>query len=443
VENQYAVYLRCSNYDQLPTVIAPIKFIHAADIHLDSALRGLERYEGAPVDEIRSATRRAFDNLVQLAIDEQVDFVLLAGDLYDGDWRDYNTGLYFVGRMQRLHAASIPVFIVAGNHDAASQITKRLRLPDNITLFSTRNAETVILDKLGVAIHGQGFPTRAVTEDLSRGYPQGDAQLFNIGLLHTSLDGKPGHEPYAPCSVDGLRSRGYDYWALGHVHQREVISEDPWIVFPGNIQGRHIRETGPKGCTLVSVDNAIVGSVDHIDLDVMRWVQCQVDVSACDSLDDLYEDVRIRLQQSLDEADGRPVAVRIVLQGDTPLHSQLHAGMENLKQEFRALCNGSGGAGMWLEKLSLKSAPAPGGEVLASNDEALGGLLGVIRDFEVDETAAASLLDEIAALGGKLPPELCSGDDGYDPADPRQLGEILEDVKELLVNRLLVTEGGG
>ena len=101
-----------------------MKFIHAADIHLDSALRGLERYEGAPVEEIRSATRRAFDNLVQLAIDEQVAFVLLAGDLYDGDWKDYNTGLYLVGQMQRLHDASIPVFIVAGNHDAASQITK-------------------------------------------------------------------------------------------------------------------------------------------------------------------------------------------------------------------------------------------------------------------------------------------------------------------------------
>ncbi len=419
-----------------------MKFIHAADIHLDSALRGLERYEGAPVEEIRSATRRAFDNLVQLAIDEQVDFVLLAGDLYDGDWRDYNTGLYFVGQMQRLHDASVPVFIVAGNHDAASQITKSLRLPDNVTLFSTRKPETVILDDLDVAIHGQGFSTRAVTEDLSQGYPQGDAQLFNIGLLHTSLDGKPGHEPYAPCSVDGLCSRGYDYWALGHVHQREVISEDPWIVFPGNIQGRHIRETGPKGCTLVSVDDGVVSSVEHVDLDVMRWAQCDVDVSTIDSLDALYEDVRMQFQEIVDEADGRPVAVRIVLQGNTPLHSQLHAGIENLKQEFRALCNGFGGAGMWLEKLSLKSAPVPGGDDTVSNEEALGSLLGVIRKLEVDDAAAASLLDEVAALGGKLPAELRGGDDGYDPADPQQFADILEDVKELLVNRLLVTEGG-
>jgi DNA repair exonuclease SbcCD nuclease subunit len=417
-----------------------LKFIHAADIHLDSALRGLERYEGAPVEEIRSATRRAFDNLVQLAIEEQVDFVLLAGDLYDGDWRDYNTGLYFVRQMQRLHDASIPVFIVAGNHDAASQITKSLRLPGNVTLFSTRKPGSVILDDLGVAIHGQGFATRAIMEDLSQGYPQGDPQLFNIGLLHTSLDGKPGHEPYAPCTLDGLRSRGYNYWALGHVHKREVISEDPWIVFPGNIQGRHIRETGSKGCALVRVDNGVVQSVEHIDLDVMRWARCEVDVTACDSLDDLYEDVRMRLQQILDEADGRPVAVRIVLRGTTPLHAQLHTGIENMKQEFRALCNGLGGAGMWLEKLSIKSAPAPGCDEIVSNDEALGGLLGIIRKLEMDDAAAATLLDEVTALDGKLPAVLRSGDDGYDLTDPNLFAETLDNVKELLVNRLLMTE---
>jgi len=145
------------------------RFIHAADIHLDSALQGLERYEGAPVDEIRSATRRAVDNLVELAIDEEVDFVLMAGDLYDGDWKDYNTGLYFSERMGRLREANVRVFMIAGNHDAASQITKHLRLPDNVTVFSTRSPERVLVEELSVAIHGQGFINRAVTDDLSQG----------------------------------------------------------------------------------------------------------------------------------------------------------------------------------------------------------------------------------------------------------------------------------
>ena len=176
------------------------KFLHAADIHLDSPLKGLEAYQDAPVEQIRSATRRAFDNLVDLAIQEEVAFVLLAGDLFDGDWKDYNTGIYFMNRMGRLKEAGIEVFMVSGNHDAASQISRALHLPDNVKLFSHRNPETRILDNLNVAIHGQSFPSRSVSDDLTRNYPQGQQGLLNVGLLHTALTGRPGHEPYAPAA---------------------------------------------------------------------------------------------------------------------------------------------------------------------------------------------------------------------------------------------------
>ena len=419
-----------------------MRFIHAADIHLDSALHGLERYEGAPVEEIRSATRRAFDNLIELAIDQEVAFVLLVGDLYDGDWKDYNTGLYFVERMGRLREAGIRVFIVAGNHDAASQITKHLRLPNNVTLFSNRKPERVVLDDLNVAVYGQGFATRAVTDDLSQAYPQGDSQLFNIGLLHTCLDGKPGHEPYAPCTVEGLRSKGYQYWALGHVHKREQVSQDPWIVFPGNIQGRHIREAGPKGCTLVTVESGEIVEVEHRDLDVMRWSLCELDVSASDTVDDVYEQVREGLQAALDAAEGRPVAVRLVLLGDCTAHSTLHAGRDRWIQEYRALGTGLGGAGVWLEKVSIKTRPPVSVDEVLERDDALSGLLRAIRDMELDAPALDELADEISVLRQKLPAELLGGDDPFDPADPEVLTETLEDIKELLVNRLLSTDKG-
>ncbi len=419
-----------------------MRFLHAADIHLDSPLRGLERYEGAPVEEIRSATRRAFDNLVELATEEEVDFVLLVGDLYDGDWKDYNTGLYFVERMGRLREAGIRVFIVAGNHDAASQITRHLRLPDNVTLFSTRKPQRVVLEDLNVRICGQGFATRAVTDDLSEAYPQGDPQLFNIGLLHTCLDGKPGHEPYAPCSVDGLRSKGYQYWALGHVHKREEVSQDPWIVFPGNIQGRHIRESGPKGCTLVTVENQEIAEVEHRDLDVMRWSLCELDVSASETMDDIYEQVREGLQSALDSAEGRPVAARLILQGACSAHSTLHADRERWTQEYRALATGLSGAGIWLEKVSIKTRPSSSFEEALERDDALSGLLRAIRDLELDASALDDLADDIPALRQKLPVELLGGDDPYDPTKPETLKESLEDIKELLVNRLLTTEKG-
>ena len=418
------------------------KFIHAADIHLDSSLHGLERYEGAPIEEIRSATRRAFDNLIQLAIDEEVAFVLLAGDLYDGDWKDYNTGLYFMERMGRLREAGIRVFMVAGNHDAASQITRHLRLPDNVTMFATRAPEQIILDDLNVAIVGQGFATRAVTDDLSQAYPQGNSQLFNIGLLHTCLDGKPGHEPYAPCTVDGLRSKGYQYWALGHVHKREELSQDPWIVFPGNIQGRHMRETGPKGCTLVTVDNGEVVEVEHRDLDVMRWSLCEVDVTDSETVEDIYEQVRGGLQMTLDAAEGRPVAVRLVLQGICPVHSRLHADREQWIQEYRGLATGLGGAGIWLEKVSIKTGPSVSADQVLARDDALGGLLRAIRDMELDGNALDVLANEVSALRQKLPAEMLGGEDRYDPGDLDQLKDTLEDIKELLVNRLLSTEQG-
>lgn len=418
------------------------RFIHAADIHLDSALQGLERYEGAPVDEIRSATRRAVDNLVELAIDEEVDFVLMAGDLYDGDWKDYNTGLYFSERMGRLREANVRVFMIAGNHDAASQITKHLRLPDNVTVFSTRSPERVLVEELSVAIHGQGFINRAVTDDLSQGYPAGDPQLFNIGLLHTCLDGKPGHEPYAPCTVDGLRSKGYQYWALGHVHKREEVCRDPWIVFPGNIQGRHIREIGPKGCTLVSVDDGEVTQVEHRDLDVLRWAICEVDITGSETVDDVYERVREALQKELNAAEGRPVAARLVLEGACGAHSRLHAERERWIQEYRALATGLGGAGMWLEKVSIKTKSSVSANEVLERDDALSGLLRAIRDMDLDASALDKLADEMSDLRQKLPAELLSGDDPFDPTNPELLKDTLEDIKGLLVNRLLFTEKG-
>lgn len=246
------------------------KFLHAADIHLDSPLLRLDVYEGAPAADIRGATRRAFENLVQTALAETVDFVLLAGDVYDGNWKDYNTGLHFASRLARLREAGIPVLLAAGNHDAASSISRSLRLPDSVRVFPHDRPATVVLEPVNVAVHGQGFGTPAVRVDLSRGYPPPVPGCFNVGLLHTAVNGREGHEPYAPCTLAALREKGYDYWALGHVHQHEVLSEAPLVVFPGNTQGRHARETGPKECVLVTVDDADRTAVDFRPLDIVR-----------------------------------------------------------------------------------------------------------------------------------------------------------------------------
>lgn len=418
-----------------------LKFLHAADVHLDSPLRGLERYEGAPAAEIRGATRRAFERLVDLAIEEEVAFLLLAGDLYDGDWKDYNTGLFFVAQMNRLREADVRAFVIAGNHDAASQITKVLRPPDNVKLFSTKRPETVVLDDLGVALHGQGFASAAVTDDLAAGYPAAVPHLFNIGLLHTSLDGRQGHAPYAPCSVDGLRARGYQYWALGHVHVREEVSREPWIVFPGNLQGRHARETGGKGATLVTVDGREVVRAEHRDLDVFRWTVCTVSLAGVAGSGEALDRVQRSLEAALDAAGGRPVAARVRLEGACPLHDDLAGDPARWNAEIRALASGFGEEALWIEKVQVRTRRAGDLGVL-DRDDALGGLLRTLRALEADEAGLAALAESFADLERKLPPELFDLFEGAEtarPTDPEGLRARLDEAKDLLLARLLAT----
>ena len=414
-----------------------IRFIHSADVHLDSPLLGLAQYAGAPVEEIRGATRRALRNLVDLAIAEDVAFVLVAGDLYDGDWKDYNTGLFFSAQMSKLREADIAVFVVAGNHDAASQISKYLHLPDNVTLLSSRSPDSVPLDDLGVVIHGQSFPSRSVTEDLSASYPEPIRGLFNIGLLHTSVDGREGHEPYAPCSLAGLLSKGYDYWALGHVHKREVLHKDPWVLFPGNIQGRHVRETGAKGCTLVAVEDGQVRFADHRDLDVLRWSVCEVDVSDAAGVEEVIEQVGSAVSNEMDGTGGRSLALRVVLRGPCKAHGELSADEERWTNEIRAVATDASGGEAWIEKVEFRTEPDVDLDVVLREDLPIGGLVQAIRNLETDDRLLSELADGFKDLSAKLPSDVRRSEDPFDPSDMAAIRKSIPDVRHMLLARLL------
>ena len=410
------------------------RFIHTADIHLDSPLKGLEVHEGAPVDEIRGATRRAFENLVEMAIEEEIDFILIAGDLYDGDWKDYNTGLFFVRQMGRLHKAGIKVFIVSGNHDAASQTTRTMPLPDNVTLFSPKNPQSVKLDDLGVIINGRSYSSRAVTENLAASFPQHDPGFFNIGLLHTSLTGREGHAAYAPCSIDDLKSKGYDYWALGHVHKREIVAEDPWVLFSGNVQGRHIKETGAKGATLVTVADGRITEVKARDLDVLRWAVCLADLSECETIDAIYEQVRNAMEKEIETADGRTLALRLQLEGDCPLHAELHARSIQWTEAFRGIAAGLGD--VWLEKVNFRTKRKTSLEEIVGEDTPLSGLLQAVEHLEFDGESLTTWVPDLANLKTKLPAELLD-EDSLLGSQPEHLSELREEVKELLIAKLI------
>lgn len=413
-----------------------MRFIHVADLHIDSPLRGLDRYEGAPADEVRGATRRAFDNLVAIAISQRVDLLVIAGDLYDGDWPDHNTGLFFTKGMVQLAEEGIPVVIVRGNHDAASKLTKSLRLPKNVFLLSDAHPETILFDEIGVAVHGQSFASAAVSEDLAVAYPAPIRDYFNLALLHTSLNGRLGHDTYAPTTLDGLRSKGYDYWALGHVHAAEVVSRDPWVVYPGNTQGRHIRETGSKGCSLVTVENGNI-SQQSIALDVMRWDNLSLDITGMPDLDALLDAAGITLRHRLALAEGRPLAIRVRVTGSGPLHRTLAFRPETAEQQLRSAAIEASNAEIWLEKVEWRTRPALDLERLAERDDPIGLLLSELQTLANDrETLLAMVGEALADLQPKLPIELREGQDGLHLDASDALLEMLDEVRADLLARL-------
>jgi len=415
------------------------KFLHAADIHLDSPLHKLDHYEGAPVEEIRQATRWTFENLINLAISEKVAFVLLAGDLYDGDWKDYNTGLYFALQMSKLREAGIPVYIIAGNHDAASKITKTLKLPEGVKIFSADTPETVRVDELDVAIHGQSFASPSVKKDLSSGYPYAIEGCFNIGMLHTCVTGMEGHEPYAPCTLDGLQSRGYDYWALGHVHKYEVLLETPLTIFPGNIQGRHIRETGPKGCVLVTVDERGRPYANFKALDVIRWFEIETDVSAAETGYDVVVIIGEHLERLLEENQELPLVVRLKIVGDSRAHNELASDMERWTSELRSAAGDISGGKIWIEKVKLHTQPPM--EMMESISGPMAELIQYLDELRADPELLRTLTVDIEDLRKKLPGELMEGEDALRLDDADWLAGVLEEVQPMLIHRLLKEEG--
>lgn len=313
-----------------------VSVVHAADIHLDSPLRGLGRLADEDlVHRLRSATRSAFDNLVDHCIATRPAALLLAGDLYDGDWRDYSTGVHFVARMRDLADVAVPVILVQGNHDAESVISRSLTLPPNVTRLGTDGPETRHLEDAGLAVHGQGFATKAVSTNLAAGYPPAIRGMINIGILHTSVQGYSHHDPYAPCSVADLTGRGYAYFALGHVHARQVLATGrTTVAFSGNLQGRHIRETGPKGALEVRLRPDAEADLTFLPLDVARWHLVTVDVGAARDEAAAYDLVDTEIGRVREEAGTRPVVTRIRLVGVSPLAGRL-ADAERVGHELR------------------------------------------------------------------------------------------------------------
>ncbi len=418
------------------------KFIHTADIHLDSPLHRLESYEGAPVEEIRQATRRAFENLIETALGESVDFLLIAGDLFDGDWRDYNTGLFFVSQMQRLKTAGIRVYIVSGNHDAAGRMTRSLPFPENVHVFSPRQPGTQKHERTGVAIHGQSFANAAVMDNLARHYPEPVPGYFNIGLLHTSLNGREGHENYAPCSLEDLQNRGYDYWALGHVHQFEMVASDPPTVFPGCIQGRNIRETGVKGSVLVVVDENRTPEITPCPHAVIRWARLEVDLNHAATREAALDAFKDTLATLLDRSASWPFIVRATFNGQTPAHAAIVGDLDYWKEAVRSIAVANYGERVWVEKIIVGTSAPPKSEAAAVDPGPLRELDHLVADLQRDEKQLRAVAEALSPLLQRMPADYRQGENALNPDDTDHLRQIVGQAYALLVKGLKQENSG-
>jgi DNA repair exonuclease SbcCD nuclease subunit len=415
-----------------------MKFIHCADVHLDTPLQGLAEYPGAPVNEIRNATRRAFEKVLNAAITERVNFVIIAGDLYDTGLKSFESALFFNKEMARLKDAGIDVYLIHGNHDAASKLIKQIRPPRNVKIFRATEPQTMLNEELKVAIHGQSFATPEVTEDLASKYPVPIPDYFNIGLLHTNLGGVSEHANYAPCSLQTLKSKGYQYWALGHVHNGEILCRDPYVVYPGNIQGRNGREQGEKSCELVTVSETGTISVEKVFTSVVPWIEAEIDASGCQSADDVYEMIRVRFGTLHSESKERVTALRLRIVGATNAHAELNRDAEQVRNEAISIGNECGNGLIWIERVQVTTQPRWDRDQLLKRDDPIGEVARIVAALRQD-VATVATWGSIMELQNKLPAELAEGAEPI-KLDTATLRTAIEEAEGLLLARLLSSE---
>ena len=418
-----------------------LRFVHAADLHLDSPFTGLKT--AAPdnvANALYAATFTAYENIIDLCIDERVDALLVAGDVFDSADRSLRAQLKFVEGLKRLDEAGIRSFVCHGNHDPLDGWEARLDYPPGCKRFGAMfEAAPVFEDNPQRAVvHGISYPTRDVYDNLALRVGRVDPNTFSIGLMHANVGNRPGHDPYAPCSLDDLERPGINYWALGHVHTREVLSkQSPTVVYPGNSQGRHPNEPGARGVYLVEVDDDGTVNLDFRAVDTVRWERLDIDISGMETEQGLRDRLDQSMEDALAEADGRSVVLRVTLTGRGVLHGSLRRPgfIEDILNDL----NGEWAHRspfVWCERIEDETAPPFNREERVGGSDFLAEVLKTSDSAKEDPEIQARMRDSLDDLyrHRRYSKHLCEHSDD-------DLAALIEEAEAVVVDLLAGDDG--
>lgn len=410
-----------------------LTFVHTADLHLGSPLTGIRAMDETMAEKLIQASYRAFDRIVELAIREKVDFVLIAGDLYDSQRQQIYDQLTLLHAFERLDNNGIQIYIVCGNHDPQSAWSQSLQWPENVHILADDRPEVVFFEKdrgRKAAIVGMSYPRSSVLENLAVTFPEKETDWpFTIGLLHGTLGSTDVHVPYAPCSEDDLITKGYDYWALGHIHKPVVVSQaDPVIVYPGIPQGRDIGESGPRGCYLVSVGPDGTIKPTFVETAEICWEDSAVSIDGIDTLDELDTAINKALEEMQERNAGRFVCCRITLTGRGEVHRDLRreGAAEDLAASFR-----EEGSEVYLDRIIDHTAMPIDRKVLARREDLIGDILRLSDTLQQDPEAAETLMPLFQPLFGDR-----RGKKYCDSIHPEEIPDLVREAETYLLDLL-------
>jgi DNA repair protein SbcD/Mre11 len=371
-----------------------LRFIHAADLHLDSPFRGIGKASVALKDRLQSTTLGALRRVVDHTIESKADFLVVAGDIYDSKDRNLRALVSFRHEMERLAERNVPVFLVHGNHDPLNGWGSGFQLPPNVITFGGQ-ADTEPFIRRGrvvAQITGVSYLRERVTDNLASSLKPADDAPYSIAVLHANVGHQSGHADYAPAAVSELAAAGFEYWALGHVHTRSVLASEPaMIVYPGNTQGRNPRETGPRGCYQVDVDTYGRAHLEFVDTSTARWAHLELSISHMNSVDQFVDAMLAGAREAASAFNG-PTVARCTIRGNGPLHRDLRR--DDMSEELADIL----GSVLIAESVRIATGPELDLEALARTETMVSDFLKLTERALADPAMRQRLSDCLEPL---------------------------------------------